>query len=386
MANSSLEAIREKVRSVTGRIDDVQFPDSYIDEYINTFYIYDFPEHLRLKTLQSNYTFITKPNIERYAFPIESYVSSESPVYIGGYKCKMYQDQSIFYAIWPKINFEQAVATGDGVTSNLTLSNLSHVPALRNSVTLSTVINDESVSFLDNGSGAFLSEGFSITGISQAASAVVTAPAHTIQPGENVYISGVLGMTQINGGPFAVTAVGGNDFTIAVNSTNYSAYQANGLVKVRRGTINYSSGAITMEWGDPPDSGETIWAEYLPYVASRPRDLLFFNNEFYLRPIPNKQYRVEIVVYNAPTDLLSSSQAPELRQWWQLLALGASLKIFEDSGELEQREKYTPTFIEQMNLANRRTIKQNAQRRIATPFSEGMPSLGGPLFYDYYGS
>lgn len=70
----------------------------------------------------------------------------------------------------------------------------------------------------------------SITGISQAASAVVTVGAHTFAVGESVYFSGVVGMTQINGLRGTITATGATTITVAINSSAFTAWSSGGTV------------------------------------------------------------------------------------------------------------------------------------------------------------
>lgn len=78
-----------------------------------------------------------------------------------------------------------------------------------------------------------------ITGITQAATAVVTySGSDTYANGDRVYISGVVGMTQVNNREFVVTNVntGANTFELydsdgnAVNSTGYGAWSSGGTV------------------------------------------------------------------------------------------------------------------------------------------------------------
>lgn len=69
----------------------------------------------------------------------------------------------------------------------------------------------------------------SITAITQASSAVVTVGAsHGFATNDLVYISGVVGMTQINGQVGTVTATGANTITVNINSTSYTAYTSGG--------------------------------------------------------------------------------------------------------------------------------------------------------------
>ncbi len=72
-----------------------------------------------------------------------------------------------------------------------------------------------------------------ITAITQAAQAVITVGTHTYAIGDSVYISGVAGMTQINGRRAAVTAFDGTTITVAINSTAFSAYTSGGATNTR---------------------------------------------------------------------------------------------------------------------------------------------------------
>jgi hypothetical protein len=72
-----------------------------------------------------------------------------------------------------------------------------------------------------------------ITGITQAGSAVLTVGAHTFIVGNSVVISGVAGMTQINGLRALVTAISGTTITVAINSSAFSAYTSGGTVQTQ---------------------------------------------------------------------------------------------------------------------------------------------------------
>lgn len=73
-----------------------------------------------------------------------------------------------------------------------------------------------------------------ITGITQAAAAVITVGSgHGFVVGDSVYISGVAGMTQINGRRAAVTAAGASTITVAINSAAFSAYTSGGTLNTR---------------------------------------------------------------------------------------------------------------------------------------------------------
>ena len=72
-----------------------------------------------------------------------------------------------------------------------------------------------------------------ITGITQAASAVVTVGSHAYSVGQSVHFSGVVGMTQINGRRGTITAFSGTTITVDINSTTFTAYASGGTVNTR---------------------------------------------------------------------------------------------------------------------------------------------------------
>lgn len=71
----------------------------------------------------------------------------------------------------------------------------------------------------------------SITAITKAASAVITVGTHSFVVGDFVYISGVNGMTEINGQVGEVTAIAATTITVDINSTSYSTYTSGGTVR-----------------------------------------------------------------------------------------------------------------------------------------------------------
>lgn len=72
-----------------------------------------------------------------------------------------------------------------------------------------------------------------ITGITQASQAVITVGSHAFLVGESVVITGVAGMTQINGLRALITAITGTTITVAINSTAFSTYTSGGTVNTR---------------------------------------------------------------------------------------------------------------------------------------------------------
>ena len=68
-----------------------------------------------------------------------------------------------------------------------------------------------------------------ITAITKANPAVVTASSHGYSNGDRIVISGVVGMTEVNNVEFTVAGVTTNTFQLSgVNSTNYTTYASGG--------------------------------------------------------------------------------------------------------------------------------------------------------------
>ena len=68
-----------------------------------------------------------------------------------------------------------------------------------------------------------------VIGISQAVQAVISV-IHYFSVGEQVTITGVVGMTQLNGNTYTITAITQNSITINVNSTGFGAYVSGGII------------------------------------------------------------------------------------------------------------------------------------------------------------
>ena len=102
---------------------------------------------------------------------------------------------------------------------------------IRNSVTGDVAVSTWTV---DTTSGLLTlaaNKSRSITAISQAAAAVLAVGSHTFTVGESVAITGVAGMTGINGRRAAVTAATSATITVAINSTGFAAYTSGGTVQ-----------------------------------------------------------------------------------------------------------------------------------------------------------
>jgi len=154
------------------------------------------------------------------------------------------------------------------------------------------------------------------------------------------------------------------------------------------GTINYVTGAwqfITSPTPECPAAATPIYCQAVPYVAARPMSILYFEDKFIVRPIPDMPYRVELEAYIRPTELLNATDEPMLSQWWQYIAYGAAKKVFEDRMDMDSLQLIIPEYKHQERLINRKILVQQSNERVSTIFTEQGNGItgggwGGGLF------
>lgn len=340
MPISTLQAIRNKVRRITGRPSASQITDDQIDEYVNTFYVFDMPEHIRMETLRTTWQFVTSANIPVYDFPTGTYLTSMPPVYIAGYQAFMTQSRENWFRVNPSLQYnQQSVAIGNATTGpySFTLSNLPIVPG-----------------FKPNPPGSYSS------------SATVDISASNLH--WNVLISG----TDSNGKSVVLVDDGGGTSATGLGLL-FDPSDSSTTLANARGAINYTTGAVSINavgFRQAIANGAPINAQYTPYVASRPTSCVFYQDQVILWPVPDQAYTVSMEVYQRPTDLLTAGSSPVLAEWWQLLAYGAADKIFADNADFENMTKFRPLLDEQMRLCQRRTIAQYSAERTATIYTD----------------
>lgn len=301
---STLEQIRIKIRRLTRSPSSSQITNDQIDDYVNTFILYDFPEHLRTNYLRKTFAFYTNAHQDVYEsndivgddfnnFKNE-YISLHGPVYIAGYQALFSQSRQEFFDQWPKTVSIKSVRTGDGVIQPDT-GTLTGAPLLKNNVLFSSIdAFEDDLKAYDDGAGNLVG---------------------------NV---------------------------------------------IAGGTINYLTGAYAFTYTTGVKAGQSVDSQTVQYQAARPNSLLFYENKLTIRPIPDQAYKVEIEAYVRPTELLDSADQPDLSQYWQYISYGASKKVFEDRMDMESVQLIMPEFRKQESLVNRRTIMQLSNERVST--------------------
>ncbi len=133
--------------------------------------------------------------------------------------------------------------------------------------------------FTDQGNGTFLLS-VAISGATQANPCVIQASTSDLVNGNQVIISGVVGMTQLNGNTYTITVIDPTHFSLnGIDSTGFSAYISGGtfsiVPSVSVGTINYVTGNITLTTTAGAGTSTVSFSYYpnLPVMGIRTREL-----------------------------------------------------------------------------------------------------------------
>lgn len=357
--NTTLQAIQTKVRRLTRSPSENQLTDTDLQNYINTFVVYDFPEHLRMFILHVPFSFWCNPYQDVYPTDVLSYggatnasknplynfenlyLSINDPVYIAGYQSYYTQSREQFFGIYPLVNSIATIGpTGNNATTVFSgVINTSQTIVPMGLVQQATLLkNNVLFSSIDmNGNGLSLVDQpilDSITGNPTVWGA--------IYPTNNLPSSPLLLAAPYTGDPLFPT-------------TNF---------------VNYVTGQFTITFPIAPAQGVIINSQTVPQIVAIPQAMLFFDNQITLRPVPDQPYQINFEAYIRPTALLSTIQSPQLNEWWQYIAYGAAKKIFEDRMDLDSVALILPEYKKQETLCLRRTIVQNTNERVATIYTE----------------
>jgi hypothetical protein len=349
MADSSLQAIQTKVRRLTRSPSVNQLSDGDLNQYINTAVLYDFPEHLRLFNLRTTFTFYTQPYVDAYPtnlnpistseviYPLQNfdnlYLTIHPPIYIAGYQALYLESRDQLFGIYPKLNQISSIGTtGNGVTTSFSgVINTQQQGTTIGGVQTTTVLLQNQVLFSSIDSN--------FNGL-----ALVDYPLYPAQQSPSIGALGLPGQPETLPSPY--------------------------------GQINYVTGAYTINFPVAPGAGQAINYQVVPVQPALPQTMCYYDSHIILRPVPDQVYRVQMEVYQRPTELLAQNQSPQLEEWWQYIAYLSAKKVFEDRMDMDSVQMIMPELKKQEMLVQRRTIVEYTSQRAATIYTEDNGSAG----------
>ncbi len=327
---STLQNIRTKVRRLTRSPSTSQITDDQIDDYINTFYLFDFPQQLRTITLDSTFTFYSQPFIESYAQTtnpalstaalfqfLDRFTSFGPPAYCQGRPLQYVQQLDEFTALYPQQMISQVIGYGDGVTTDFNGQiDPANAPIMSGTVVISSV--------------DVTGQGITVVDMPTVSTSAPNAGYNN--PFGNLYAP--------------------NDFNTIL------------------GTINYITGTFNVTLPVPPAASAPVATQVQPYTPAIPNTIYFDGQVFHLRPVPDQVYQITIKAQMLPTELMNNTDNPEIYQWWQYVAYGTAIKILQDRMDLDSVQLLMPEFKHQENLVERTTLVQLSSQRAQTIYSQ----------------
>lgn len=365
-ATSTYTSIEKKVRRLTASASQASLTSADIQEAVNRFYSQDFPYAIKIDQQRQVYKFLTIPNVDRYPVDVNGYQGFRSPVYFEGIQGSLFKSRDQFFNLYPRYPTQFQPVGGDGVTTNFTFTlfgnNQNPFPQpnfgiLSTQLVIGGIdVNGDPIRIIDDG-GAVVN-GFGI------GSNTITGRLlfiHQNMVGNNVYLDG-LNVQQQAIPPLSPIP---QPSPPVVLTPQYC------------GTVNYVTTSINVTFPVAPASGTmiNIWAA--TYNPGRPYNLLYWNNEFTIRPVPDNVYLVEVEAYQTPVQFMQLTDNPILNQWAQYIAFGVAMEILRDRQDMDGVENLREGFLRQEALVlERQSIEEIGIPNI-TPFnstSAGSPS------------
>ncbi len=301
----NLTSIISKVRLTTGRPDASMMSDATIITYINNYYQYVLPKELKIFWGYTYYNFFTSTGNDVYIPPND----------ITGFETfnpTVYADG--FPMVWylsPDVFYQD-------------------YPIQENKMVMAT------------GDGSLNVPNFTI-------------PAFPIIPGSLYISTGIAAQTVYDTPAVPFTGIGSLIVPLVTSA----------------GSVNYFTGAVTgLTYISPnqPAVGANITESSQTYIPNRPQGILYFNNVFTVRPIPDNTYQIKMQGINVPKAFVLGSDIPFRADLGPLIAYGASLEIFADFNQTDQMQQIMPQYMRYKDISMQDTYEEYLYQRSIDKF------------------
>lgn len=142
------------------------------------------------------------------------------------------------------------------------------------------------------------------------------------------------------------------------------------------GTINLSTGAVSVTFNTAPASGVNVYFSFIQFRTGRPTAVLLYNNKFTFYPVPDTSYRFRSKAYsNSAVQSASgtvqqtfqlTTDRPLLDEWGPAIAYGIARDVVSNYGEMDAYQEISALYDEQLSYIMRRT-EQNLLNTRAQP-------------------
>jgi hypothetical protein len=430
-ADTTYTFIEKKVRRLTASASEASLSSADIQRAINLFYENDFPYAIKIDQQRSVYKFLTIPNVDRYPVDVNNLQGFRAPVYFEGIQGNFFKNRDQLFNLYPRYptQFQQGAGLG-GSISNATQANPCQITSVNHQLQNGSIITINNVSGMVELNGNtytitvvdtnnFTLNGVDSTGFTAYISGGTWTSNNTFsftlfgnnqnpfpQPNFGILSTQlVIGGIDVNGNPIRIIDDGGavvNAFGIGSNTTTGQLLFLNqnnvgnnvyldslnvqhpaipplsplpvpspplSLTPQYCGTVNYVTTQINLLIPVPlqPGSQLNVWAA--TYQVGRPYNLLFWNNELTIRPVPDNVYLCEVEVYQTPAQFMSTNDNPILNQWAQYIAYGAAAEILRDRQDVEGVSNLQEGFKRQEALVLERQAVEEIQQPNITLFN-----------------
>lgn len=359
-ADTTYTMIEKKVRRLTASASEAALTSADIQRAVNLFYNNDFPYAIKIDQQRSVYKFLTIPNVDRYPVDVNNLQGFRAPVYFEGIVGNFFKNRDQLYNLYPRYPTQFQPASGDGVTTSFTFTlfgnNANPFPQPNFGILSTQVIiggidvNGDPIRIIDDGGAVVDAYGI---GSNTTVGQLLFIKQN--QVGNNVYLDAT------NAQQPAIppqSPLGG--FNPSSNT-----YPPSPLTPQYCGTVNYVTTSITVTFPVAPAAGTMInvWAS--TYQVGRPYNLLFWNNEFTIRPVPDNVYLCEVEAFQTPAQFMNTSDNPVLNQWSQYIAYGAAREILRERQDMDGVENLMEGFKRQEALVlERQAVEEIGQPNI----------------------
>jgi hypothetical protein len=369
-ADSTYTFIEKKVRRLTASASEAALSSADIQRAINLFYETDFPYAIKIDQQRSVYKFLTIPNVDRYPVDVNNLQGFRAPVYFEGIQGNLFKNRDQLFNLYPRYPTKFQPVSGDGVTTSFTFTlfgnNQNPFPQpnfgiLSTQVVIGGIdVNGNPIRIIDDGGAVVNAYG---VGNNSTVGRLLFVQQNNV--GNNVYLN----------------ASNEQEPAIPPLSPLPIPSPPSPLTTQYCGTVNYVTTNITVNFPVAPAAGTIINVWAATYQVGRPYNLLFWNNEFTIRPVPDNVYLVEVEAYQTPAQFMNTTDHPILNQWAQYIAYGAACEILRDRQDMEGVANLQEGFKRQEALVlERQSIEEIGQPNV-TLFNSTQTGYGIGLGY-----